>query len=124
MDIYGMTVRGPFGMAGDAYYTAEIDNGNSGAAKLINWTVGNKQKITLTGAPVATITFNNPGGCCTLSLRVIQGAGGSKTITWPVGIKWANATPPTLTIAAAAIDMVAFYFDGAVYYGIASLNFA
>ncbi len=123
MEIYGANIRGAFSLFGDAFYNAEIDNGNGGLGKTITWSLGNKQKITLNNSP-CVLVFNNPGGCTTLSLRVIQDAGGNRLITWPGGIKWAAASAPTLTVAGNAIDIVAFYFDGAVYHGIASLNFA
>jgi len=98
-----------------AYFT-EVDNGNSGAADTIDWTAGNKQKSTLTGSPGCTYTFTAPSGPCNLLLKVIQGAGGSKTVTWPVAVVWSDGVAPTLSTAESAVDVISFYYDGTSYY--------
>jgi hypothetical protein len=108
-------------MTGEVYFDAEVDNGNSGTEKTIDWTAGNKQKITLTDN--CTFTFTAPSGVCNLILKVVQDGTGSRTITWPATVKWPEATAPTLTTTAAGIDIVAFYWDGANYFGQASLAF-
>lgn len=101
----------------------EYDNGDSGSSATINWNNGNKQRVTSTAAP-ATLTFTDPSGSCNLLLKVIQGSGGSKTITWPTGkVKWPSATAPTLSTTAGYIDIITFYFDGSNYYGVGSLDF-
>jgi len=105
-----------------AYFDAEFDNGDSGAADTINWKVGNKQKSTLTAN--CTYTFTAPSGPCNVLLRIIQGGSGSYTVTWPATVKWANATAPTLSTSVGAIDIVSFYYDGTSYHGIANTNFA
>jgi hypothetical protein len=103
-------------------YDEELNNGNSGSAKTINWKLGNRQRITLTGAP-CVFTFTNPLSPAVLTLKLIQGSGGSKTVTWPSSVKWVGRTAPTLTTTAAYIDIVGMYFDGTNYYATASLNF-
>ena len=53
-------------------------------------------------------------------INVIQGAGGSFTITWPAGVKWpANTAPTQSTNAAATMDIYEFVtFDaGVTIYG-------
>lgn len=105
-----------------AYFDAEVDNGDSGAADTIDFTKGNKQKSTLTGN--CTFTFTAPGGQCNLILRLIQDASGSRTVTWPGTVKWPQGNAPTLTTTANAVDVVALYWNGTSYYGMASLNFS
>lgn len=105
-------------------FDLEYVNGNSGASKAITWANGNKQSIVLTGAPDCTVTFVNPAGPCHVTLKVTQGAGGSKTATWSGNFKWQDATPPTLSTVAGAIDIIVFYFDGTYYYGVGALNFS
>jgi len=105
-----------------AYFDAEYDNGDSGAAKTINWKLGNKQKITLNDN--CTFTFTNPSGACNLILKVIQDATGSRTVTFPASVKWAGGTAPTLSTGINDIDIVALYFDGTNYYCMASLDFS
>jgi parallel beta-helix repeat protein len=116
-----LTLNNNLSIAKTASFSSEIDNGNSGSSKTIDWTAGNKQKITLTAAP-ATLTFTNPAGPASLILRIVEDGTGSRTITWPT-VKWAGGVAPTLTTTAAAIDIVALYFDGTTYYGNVSLNF-
>lgn len=105
-----------------ATFDAEVDNGNSGTADTINWTVGNKQKSTLTDN--CTFTFTEPAGPCNLILKLIQDATGGRTVTWPADVNWPSGTPPTLSTGANAIDIVALYYDGTNFYGMASLDFS
>jgi hypothetical protein len=103
-----------------AYFT-ETNNGNSGTAKTIDWTLSNKQKITLTGN--CTFTFTNPPGPCSLIFKLAQDATGSRTVTWPSAVKWSGGTAPTLTTAANKVDIISFYYDGSSYFGTYSLNY-
>ena len=105
------------------YFTGEEDNGDSGSGSVtIDWTVNNKQKITLTGSP--TLVFTDPAGPSNFIFRIIQDAIGSRTITWPSNIKWANGTPPALSSGGQEIDILGIYFDGTDYYGNLSPNFS
>lgn len=104
-----------------AYFDDEVDNGDSGAADTIDWTKGNKQLSTLTGN--CTFTFTPPGGKCNLILRLVQDDTGGRTVTWPATVKWPSATAPTLSAGAADVDIIAFYWNGTNYYGVASLDF-
>jgi len=99
-----------------------VDDGNSGTSKNIDFSAGMYHKLTLTGN--ATLTFTNPTLKARVQLILVQGATGSNTVTWPPLVKWAGGTPPTLSTAANAVDIVTLFFDGTNYYGVASLNFA
>jgi hypothetical protein len=57
-----------------------------------------------------------------LTLKLVQDAGGTNTVTWPATVKWASGTAPTLTAAGDAVDLIALHFDGTNYYGSAVLN--
>src|SRR3990167_2388356 len=105
-----------------AYFDAEVDNGNSGAADTIDWTVGNKQKSTLTDN--ATFTFTAPPGPCNIILKLVQDATGSRNPVWPATVKWSGGAEPTWSTAASAVDIASFYFDGTNYYGQAGIGFA
>jgi len=55
-----------------------------------------------------------------MSLKVVQDAGASGyTVTWPTSVDWPNATAPTLTATASAVDQFVFYtYDGGTtWYG-------
>ena len=105
-----------------AYFDAEVDNGDSGAADTVDWGVGNKQKSTLTSN--CTFTFTAPDGPCNLILELHQDANGSRTVTWPGTVVWPDGTAPVLSTGVNAIDVIAFFWNGTSYFGIASLNFS
>ena len=102
-------------------FTDEHDNGNSGTTKTIDLSEGQRQKITLTGN--CTVTFSNPDvGIYTL--KVIQDATGSRTLTLPSG-KWVGGSAYTPTSDASAEDILSIYYDGsAYYYSVVGLDFS
>ena len=96
----------------------------------IDWGEGNKYHLLLENN--STVTFaTNPTNPCNLLLKVVQGNGGSKIITWAVtsgDIYWAgggktDTDKPTLTTTDDDSDILSFYWDGTNYFGVASLNF-
>ena len=101
------------GFIGTPYYSC----GNSGASITIDWNNGNLQYVTLTAVGV-DITFTeppNPGKC---ELWIIQDGTGNRTIDWEheISPKWPGDVEPTLSTAAAAIDVVVFTFIGGTTY--------
>lgn len=106
----------------NAVFSAEYDNGNSGASKTITWANGNKQKVLMTASCI--ISFGAPAGPTNLVLKVTQGGTGSYTITWPGTVKWPNGgSAPTLSTAVGAIDIITLYYDGTNYYGSYGLDY-
>jgi len=99
----------------EAYFDAEVDNGNSGVADTITWTAGNKQKSTLTDD--VTYTFVDPSGPCNLILKLVQDATGSRDATWPAAVTWLGDEPTWSDGAATKTIIVSFYFDGTTYWG-------
>lgn len=103
----------------------EIDDGNSGTSKTIDWTTGPAHKLTLTGD--CTLTFTAPPGVAWLQLRVIQDST-PRTLTFTGGgltVKWAGNAAPTLTAASGSIDFISFYYPGtgSTYFAMPALNF-
>lgn len=100
---------------------AELDIGNSGASKTIDWGTANFQKITLTNATV-TLTFTAPSDAeypsliATLVLRVVQDVSGNRNISWPASIKWPGGTVTAPTLTANAVDIFTFQYIGGLYY--------
>lgn len=87
----------------------------------ITWNVANggNGAVTLAGTG-RTLSITNPTAGHTYTIRIIQGSGGSKTITtWPTGTVWPNGTAPTLSTTAGKMDIIILYYDGtsASYYG-------
>lgn len=104
-------------------FNAVVDNGNSGTAKTIDWTAGQKQKVVLTGN--VTFTFTAPPGPGNFVLLVTQDATGGRTTAWPASVKWpAGAAPAIQSGAAGSVHLVAFFYDGSTYHGGASLNYS
>jgi len=104
-----------------AYFDAEYDNGNSGAADTIDWGNGNKQMSTLSNA--CSYTFTAPDGVGNFLLRLVQDTTGGHAVTWPVNVLWPDSTEPTITATANAVSIVSLYYDSSDYYGVSSLNF-
>ena len=96
----------------------------------IDWGLGNKYHLLMENS--STVTFaTNPTNPCNLLLKVQQGNGGSKIITWAVTsgtIYWPgggilDTDKPTLTTDDDETDILSFYFDGTNYFGVATLAF-
>ncbi len=105
-----------------AVFATQYDNGNSGAAKTIDWNNGSNQKVTMTGD--CTFTFTAPGSVARLLLQMTQDATGSRTATWPATVKWPTGTKPVLTTTpTTGTDFISCLFDGTNYYCTDMLNF-
>lgn len=114
-------INGKLSVENNASFQSTVSIGNGGAEKSIDWTLSNYQTITLDSTPTA-LTFGPPPGTCTVHLILVQGTGGSKTVTWPT-IKWTNKTSPTLSTAEGAIDVVTLMYSGGTWYGMYGYNF-
>jgi hypothetical protein len=95
-----------------------LDNGDSGASKTIDWTTARCQLLTLTGSPGCTLTFTLPAGSKSgfLTLLLIQGSGGLKTVIWPATIRWPGGVAPTLTTSEGAHDIISCFYSGTITY--------
>ena len=87
----------------------------------IDCEAGNVFSHTLTEN--TTFTFSNPpasGTAYGFSLKIVQDASASGyTVTWPTSVDWPDATAPTLTSTASAVDQFVFYTHdgGTTWYG-------
>jgi hypothetical protein len=106
-----------FGQGASKYHDAGSITGNV----TLNWDNGNNQSATLTGA--VNLAFSNPISGANYSVKFIQDATGSRIVTFPAGMLWANSAPPVLSTAANAIDMISIVYDGTNYYGSWAVNF-
>jgi hypothetical protein len=76
------------------------------AANDVDLSLGNFFTKTISGA--TTLTLSNvptTGQAITFILELTNG--GSATVTWFSGVKWAGGTPPTLT--SSGVDILGFY---------------
>tara|TARA_Y100000401_G_scaffold83699_1_gene68992 strand:- start:435 stop:1715 length:1281 start_codon:yes stop_codon:yes gene_type:complete len=94
------------------------------------WGQGNKLDLQLSsGNNQITFDTTHPNNRCNVTLKLKQPSSGSAgTVgTWGATgktIKWAGGSPPTLSTANDAEDILTFYYDGTSYYGVGSLNFS
>jgi len=65
-------------------------------------------------APTTFVFTAAAGRVSTFILELIDG--GSAAVTWPAGTKWAEGTPPTLTVS--GTDLLGFYNRGAGWHGV------
>lgn len=92
----------------------------------LTWTVGGTTAWDMASGGIATVTAgagNTTMGAPsnlkkgTYILKVTQDGTGSRTITWNSVFKWTAGTPPVLSTAASAIDVISFFCDGTNLYG-------
>jgi hypothetical protein len=107
-------------------FTEKMDAGvfelTDGATIAIDWNNGATQYITLADVG-RTVTFANPVEGTVYRLIIIQGSGGSKTITsWPT-IKWAGGSVPVFSTAEGKADIVTLLYANATYYADINKNF-
>lgn len=79
----------------------------------VNWDakLGQAAQLTLSG----NRTIANPTNlqdASYLTLKLIQDATGSRTVTWGSMFKWAGGATPVLSTAANSYDILSFYYDG------------
>lgn len=75
----------------------------------VDWSVSDTYTMTLTGS--TTLAFTNPplsGKSQTMTLVVAQDSVGSRTLTYPGGIRWSNGLAPTLTTIPNNRDVIKF----------------
>lgn len=76
-------------------------------------------RITLTAN--CTLTFPTATAGASFTLTLVQDGTGSRTITWPGSVKWANGVAPTLSTGAGKVDRLSFLCDdGSTWAGFVS----
>ena len=103
-DVLGVKIAG---------FSGEVDNGNSGAAKTIDFTTGSLQKVSLNAACTFTLIFPAPGR---YQLKLVAAAGAG-AVTWPSAKWFSSPTAPALSTTPGNVSIISFYFDGTVVYG-------
>lgn len=88
------------------------DNGNSGTSKTIDWSNGDRQKLTISGN--VTISYSNAIAGQILTLELVENATGNFTITLPTS-KWPNGAAGVFTTTANAKNLLVVFYDGTDY---------
>jgi hypothetical protein len=94
------------------------------AGATIAWDLGNPVATVTLGAAANAFTFSNPRTGGTYVLHLKQDGNGSRTVTWPSNLKWPADLTPTLTTTASRVDVLSLSYDGTVFYGMLTKNFA
>ena len=93
-----------------------VDLGTVGATETVDWSAGDRQKMTLDES--VTITMSSPAEGQTLTLYMLQDGTGTNTITFADTIVWADDTTPTWTTTADKMNIVVITYIGSAYYGV------
>jgi len=99
---------------GDVEYAAGsrlIEDDTAMAALELDWALGNFHSKTLANGG-QSITFANypaSGKVQFITLGLIQGAGGTSTVSWPASEQWQDGVAPTLSTTAAGVDVLVFF---------------
>lgn len=76
--------------------------------------LSNKHRVTLTANRI--MALSNADGAQAFTIKLVQDAGGSNTVTWFSTIKWAGGSAPTLTTTGLKADTFMFIRTGADTY--------
>lgn len=91
-------------------YGAVVALGSQATLVAINAALGSYFSVTITSTGL-TLTISNPTPGQQIAVEVVQGSGGSKTITTYTNVTWPASTAPTLTTTAAHIDVLRFLWN-------------
>jgi hypothetical protein len=91
----------------------------------ITWNIASGYNATVTLAGNRTLAINNATAGCYGTLKIVQDATGSRTITLPAGSKVISGGTGavTLTTTASAIDILTFFYDGTNFFWTVGKNF-
>ena len=97
--------------------------GNTGASSTVDLSNGNFVTATLTDDCTFTFTTGIGTGAQAFTLFLTNDATPSRTITWPVTVKWPNGSAPVRTETTNKTDVYSFFtFDnGSNWYGTLSI---
>lgn len=107
------------GAAGPGYDDVQA-HGNTGATETFDYATADYHTATLDANCTFTFTGATNGVLAILGLRLTQDGSGSRTVTWPGSVVWAEGgVAPTLQTAAAAVDLLWFETTdgGTTWYG-------
>jgi hypothetical protein len=95
-----------YSVTADGAVKSKMHTETYGATTTFDLNESNFFTVTLTGD--STFALSNSTTGQRFVIRVVQDGTGSHGVTWWSGLKWANATAPTLTTAANSIDTFGF----------------
>lgn len=91
-----------------------LNDGNTGAGQTFNFALNRKHVATLTAATV-TFAFTAPPSGSEVTIKMIQDGTGGRLVAWPGTAKFPSGVAPVLSVAASAVDLIKFLYDGTNY---------
>ena len=107
----------------NGYTEGAVAVGTVGATATLAITAGTILTATLTSATPCTFTMPTVGVGKSFALYLKQPASGTPTTATFTPVRWAAATPPTITATLGKMDILSFTSDGANWYGSLIQNF-
>ena len=120
---------------GATVFNDEVSITYNATDTVVDTTKGNKFDLTFGSGNITDLYLHPPDGPANIMLRLIQDGSGNRTVTnWykyggsvgsPSGttkVHFAGGEKPTLSTAANAVDVFAFYYDGTNFHGTTSLD--
>jgi len=110
---HGQTGAHKSGLKLQATYEDWVSDSDS-ATITFNMATSNRHKVTIEANRTLAVSGVQTGQA--FIVRLTQGSGGSKTVTWWSTISWPDGTAPTLTTTAAKTDVFGFIVTGSATY--------
>jgi hypothetical protein len=107
----------------NGYTEGTVAVGTVGATATLAITAGTVLTATLTSATPCTFTMPAVGVGKSFALYLRQPASGTPTTATFTPVRWAAATPPTITATLGKMDILSFTSDGTNWYGSFIQNF-
>lgn len=93
------------------YNTIQTYTPSAAGTATLDLSKGNIHHITMPAGNITIALSNGTAGQCFI-IRILQDAGGSRTVTWFTTIRWAGGVAPTLTTTASKADTLGFEITG------------
>jgi hypothetical protein len=123
-------------------FEVSVNRASAESISLFNWlksfgTIGNKEvanttthTLDLSKGNFIELTLNSSTSLTIINpeigpviIKLVQGVGGTKTVTWPSTIKWPEANQPNLSNTQGSWDIITLLWDGTYYSATSTINF-
>lgn len=96
-------------------------HGNTGSTETFDAASAAWHSATLDANCTFSFTGAVSGAVANITLELLQDGTGSRTVSWPGSVIWKGGSPPTLSTAPGAVDIVTFFSrdGGSTWYGFA-----
>lgn len=105
--------------------TYDVPLVNANGATAIDWRLGNKRHVQMSGNTTFSFTAPSTSAALILVISYTAAVNDGTTVSWPNTIRWPQNNAPILTRNQNAVDIIGFYYEhtSGRYYGIPSYEF-